>query len=159
MSTRRGSVQDQGLQIASDTMIVHVTSTTVDSDSDGVPDSDDAFPDDPAASVDTDDDGMPDAWNPGYTAEDSTTGLELDDDPLTPNDAERGSDMLWIIMIIIIIVVAIVAIIGLKVMKGKKPDASQQQPMQGPQPGYEQPPPPPQNPPQYQQIPPPPPED
>ena len=37
----------------------------------------DAFPDDPAASVDTDGDGMPDSWNPGFLAEESTSGLAL----------------------------------------------------------------------------------
>jgi hypothetical protein len=53
-----------------------------DDDDDGVPDGTDAFPLDPAASVDTDGDGDPDDWNPGYTEEDSTTGLieDLDDD-------------------------------------------------------------------------------
>ena len=39
----------------------------VDTDMDGVPDDDDAFPTDPAASVDTDGDGMPDDWNEGAT--------------------------------------------------------------------------------------------
>ncbi|MEW5936266.1 MAG: putative Ig domain-containing protein [Candidatus Thermoplasmatota archaeon] len=51
-----------------------------DTDSDGVGDNSDAFPDDPAASVDTDGDGKPDDWNTGYTVGDSTTGLVLDDD-------------------------------------------------------------------------------
>ena len=49
-----------------------------DSDNDGVGDNSDAFPNDPAASLDTDNDGYPDTWNPGYSAEDSTTGLILD---------------------------------------------------------------------------------
>jgi len=49
-----------------------------DTDNDGVPNSDDAFPVDPAASVDTDNDGYPDTWNPGMTETDSTTGLTLD---------------------------------------------------------------------------------
>ncbi len=52
----------------------------IDTDDDGTGDDTDAFPDDPAASVDTDDDGMPDYWNEGYTEEDSTSGLEVDDD-------------------------------------------------------------------------------
>lgn len=128
---------------------VPATSTPVDSDGDGVPDDEDAFPDDPAASVDTDDDGMPDEWNEGYTADDSTTGLELDDDddndeipdsedddPLNPNDTQGGSDILWIVLIIIIIVVVIAAVIGMKVMKGRKPDVS----VESPEPSEEQPP-------------------
>ncbi len=53
-----------------------------DSDGDGVNNLDDDFPMDPAASVDTDGDGYPDAWNEGYTAEDSTTGLQLDAYPV-----------------------------------------------------------------------------
>ena len=76
----------------------------IDSDSDGVVDSRDAFPDDPAASVDNDFDGAPDAWNEGRTAADSTTGLleDIDDDndgvvdsedalPNDPNE-QRDSD-------------------------------------------------------------------
>jgi hypothetical protein len=54
---------------------------SLDSDDDGVPDDDDAFPNDPAASVDTDGDGMPDDWNEG--ADDiliSESTLTLDDD-------------------------------------------------------------------------------
>ena len=53
-----------------------------DSDGDGVPNSSDAFPGDPAASKDTDKDGKPDEWNAGKTQADSTstTRLELDDD-------------------------------------------------------------------------------
>jgi parallel beta-helix repeat protein len=129
-------VTDNAGNTATDTMIVHVTSTTVDSDGDGVPDSEDAFPDDPAASVDSDNDGKPDAWNPGYTAEDSTTGLVLDDD--TP--AGTGNSM-WIILIIIIIVAVLAAIIGLKMMKGKKSEAPQESPAQ---PVESSPPPPPE---------------
>ena len=49
-----------------------------DSDSDGVEDTQDAFPNDPAASIDSDLDGAPDQWNAGATAEDSTSGLVLD---------------------------------------------------------------------------------
>src|SRR5262245_700913 len=55
-----------------------------DSDGDGVPNTEDAFPLDPAASVDSDHDGYPDAWNPGMSEDDSTTGLTLD---AYPNDA------------------------------------------------------------------------
>lgn len=57
-----------------------------DRDGDGVPDSRDAFPDDPAASVDSDGDGYPDFWNPGKTEADSTTGLKLDAFPDDPNE-------------------------------------------------------------------------
>ncbi|MBM7071873.1 hypothetical protein JQC92_07435 [Shewanella sp. 202IG2-18] len=49
-----------------------------DLDNDGVSNLEDAFPTDPAASVDSDRDGYPDAWNEGYSADDSTTGLALD---------------------------------------------------------------------------------
>ena len=52
----------------------------IDTDDDGTGDDSDDFPTDPAASVDTDDDGMPDNWNEGYTAEDSTSDLEVDPD-------------------------------------------------------------------------------
>ena len=45
------------------------TSEPTDSDGDGVPDDEDAFLSDPAASVDADMDGMPDAWNDGATQE------------------------------------------------------------------------------------------
>jgi hypothetical protein len=49
-----------------------------DSDNDGVPNTQDAFPLDVAASVDTDGDGYPDSWNTGKSQADSTTGLSLD---------------------------------------------------------------------------------
>jgi len=49
-----------------------------DTDDDGVPNTLDAFPTDPAASVDSDLDGYPDAWNNGMDQDDSTTGLQLD---------------------------------------------------------------------------------
>lgn len=55
-----------------------------DTDGDGIPNLDDAFPLDPAASADSDFDGYPDAWNEGKTQEDSTTGLVLD---IYPNDS------------------------------------------------------------------------
>ncbi len=97
-----------------DTLIVHVNFISVppiDSDSDGVPDDQDAFPSnpdesedtdgdgvgdnadafptDPAASADTDADGSPDVWNPGMTAADSTEGLVLD---AFPNDPAETLD-------------------------------------------------------------------
>lgn len=52
-----------------------------DTDGDGIVNTEDAFPLDPAASVDTDGDGYPDSWNSGYDQEDSTTGLTLDTFP------------------------------------------------------------------------------
>ena len=51
---------------------------TDDGDGDGVVNSEDAFPTDPAAAVDTDRDGYPNAWNAGMSAEDSSLGLALD---------------------------------------------------------------------------------
>ena len=53
-----------------------------DSDGDGVLDSADAFPFDPAASIDADSDGKPDDWNTGYSEADSTSSpqLTLDED-------------------------------------------------------------------------------
>ncbi|MDD4307913.1 MAG: GLUG motif-containing protein, partial [Thermoplasmata archaeon] len=106
---------------------------TTDTDDDGVGDNADAFPTDPAASVDTDGDGSPDDWNDGYTAEDSTTDLVVDDDddddgipdaededPLNPaEDAESSNMMLYLIFIIIIVAVIAVAVIALR-PKGPK---------------------------------------
>ena len=65
------TVKDNGL-IASD----YIPSN--DTDGDTVPNAEDAFPLDIAASLDTDHDGYPDAWNAGYSQADSTTGLSLD---------------------------------------------------------------------------------
>ncbi|MCG8436439.1 MAG: thrombospondin type 3 repeat-containing protein, partial [Gammaproteobacteria bacterium] len=54
-------------------------SAPVDSDGDGVPDSDDAFPNNSAASVDADGDGLPEAWNAGCdTTCQAASGLTLD---------------------------------------------------------------------------------
>jgi hypothetical protein len=111
--------------------------SSMDSDGDGVPDSEDAFPDDPDEWADSDSDG-------------------IGDNEDTDDDTQSGSDnSIWIILIIIIVVVALAAIIGLKVMKGgKEPDVPEQSPeLQQPAEC------PPQNPPQSQQPPPPPPED
>jgi Leucine-rich repeat (LRR) protein len=52
-----------------------------DTDNDGVSNLVDHFPQDPAASVDSDSDGYPDSWNDGQTEQDSTTGLTLDSYP------------------------------------------------------------------------------
>ena len=54
-----------------------------DTDGDFVPDDDDAFPNDPAASIDTDLDGQPDDWNPRATESQiaaSSLVVDLDDD-------------------------------------------------------------------------------
>ncbi|WP_019026095.1 DUF5011 domain-containing protein [Colwellia piezophila] len=72
----------------------------VDSDLDGVNDSEDAFPDDPAASIDDDNDGLPDYWNDGKDQSHSTSEpkLVLDlhlDDPTngqTDTDGDNVSD-------------------------------------------------------------------
>ena len=72
------------LVIDNGTVQFHPYMPNDDSDGDGVPNTEDAFPLDPAASVDTDHDGYPDAWNPGMSQSDSTTGLSLD---AYPNDA------------------------------------------------------------------------
>ncbi len=65
--------------------VLSASSTSViDTDGDGVPDDQDAFPTDPAASVDTDGDGYPNAWNPGFSQTDSTIGLWLDKFPHDP---------------------------------------------------------------------------
>jgi hypothetical protein len=66
------------LAIANNTVRFHIYTPSTDSDGDGVANTDDAFPLDPAASVDTDRDGYPDAWNSGRGPTDSTTGLSLD---------------------------------------------------------------------------------
>ncbi len=63
--------------------LMNVSGSIPDRDGDGVLNTIDAFPDDPAASIDTDGDGHPDSWNVGMGEEDSTTGLKLD---LFPND-------------------------------------------------------------------------
>jgi hypothetical protein len=66
------------------TIQLKTSEPVTDTDNDGILDTDDAFPTDPAASVDTDSDGHPDAWNLGKTKEDSTTGLHRDAFPTDP---------------------------------------------------------------------------
>jgi hypothetical protein len=63
-----------------------------DTDGDGMADSSDSFPNDPAASIDRDRDGYPDVWNEGRTQEDSTTSLELDRYPEDPSRWEKQRD-------------------------------------------------------------------
>jgi hypothetical protein len=63
---------------------------TLDRDNDRVPDINDAFPVDIAASEDTDGDGFPDDWNEGKNISDSTSGLRLD---AFPDDIAASLDM------------------------------------------------------------------
>lgn len=59
-----------------------------DSDNDGVGDNSDKFLDDPSASIDSDNDGFPDSWIPGKNQSHSTSipPLELDDFPFDPEE-------------------------------------------------------------------------
>ncbi len=62
-----------------------------DADGDGIPDSYDAFPYDPAASIDSDGDGYPDAWNPNATqAQIAASTLKID---AYPNDTARWQEV------------------------------------------------------------------
>ena len=101
---------------------------TTDTDGDGTGDNADAFPDDPAASVDADGDGAPDEWNDGYTADDSTTGLVLDDDVEDADaDDDTGSSS-WLYIIIILVVVG--AIAGYLLMRGKGKEPVAEEPVE-----------------------------
>jgi len=62
-----------------------------DTDDDSIPDKDDAFSTDPAASVDSDGDGYPEEWNEGKTEADSTTGLKRDYHPDDPKKWKKES--------------------------------------------------------------------
>jgi len=106
-----------------------------DFDGDSIIDDDDAFPTDPSASIDSDSDGMPDSWNPGMGPEDSTTGLTLDpypNDPdnIPPDDTDdddtdtygtssnNSNTCIWIAAAaVIVVVIALVIVIFLR----KKP--------------------------------------
>ena len=99
------TVSDGAGNTDADTVVIHVAATaSTDSDGDGVPDVDDAFPDDPDESADSDGDGIGDNEDP-------------DDDP-------KGSvgDYTWIILIVVVVVV-VAALVGFKMMKGKKPES------------------------------------
>ncbi len=114
---------DDGVPDDQDAFPNDATETT-DTDGDGVGDNADAFPTDPAASVDADGDGMPDEWNDGYTADNSTTGLVLDDivEVVDGGDDEPANNLPYIILILVVVGV----IAGLFIMKGKggKPEAA-----------------------------------
>jgi len=69
--------------------IIIVDSSLADTDGDLIPDINDAFINDAAASIDADEDGYPDSWNAGKSAADSTTGLTLD---AFPEDASESTD-------------------------------------------------------------------
>jgi hypothetical protein len=82
-------VQDKAGNIADpvfSTIVLDTTEPEVveDKDEDGILDESDAFPEDPAASIDSDSDGYPDSWNPGKTQGHSTSGLTLDEYPSDP---------------------------------------------------------------------------
>ncbi|MFC1779696.1 DUF1566 domain-containing protein [Thermodesulfobacteriota bacterium] len=84
--------QNSSGQLGDGTYDNRLTPTMIlDDDIDGVTNSLDAFPLDPAASQDTDSDGFPDGWNDGYNQSDSTSGLTLDffpSDPAASQDAD-----------------------------------------------------------------------
>jgi len=102
----------------------------IDDDNDGIPDWEDAFRLDPAASVDTDEDGYPDRWNEGRTGSDSTTGLRLDESPKDTDkyDKENKSKISWttivgvIFGILVLICVVVLIIYLVLVIRKKKPD-------------------------------------
>lgn len=71
--------------------IIYLNSNNLDTDGDGVPDKEDAFPNDSAASLDSDSDGYPDNWNIGKNQVDSNTNLSIDafpDDPAASIDTD-----------------------------------------------------------------------
>ena len=76
----------------SKTTSIEVIVAEYDNDGDGVADSADDFPTDPAASVDSDEDGYPDEWNEGKTETDSLTGLTIDHHPANPNKWKKDED-------------------------------------------------------------------
>ena len=85
--------RDQSVMVKDIEVVMYGDGPTepMDTDMDGVPDDEDAFPTEPAASVDADMDGMPDAWNDGATQEQiDASGLMLDDDPTTPGGGPGG---------------------------------------------------------------------
>jgi len=78
------NVDDGRGGITSLTINITIQPVVIDSDNDGVPDGQDAFPQDPAASVDGDKDGSPEQWNTGKSAANSNSipPLHIDAFPL-----------------------------------------------------------------------------
>ncbi len=74
------------MDMRNDNWDIYLYDLDPDSDGDGVDDSEDIWPEDPAVSADSDEDGYPDRWNPGMTSENSTTvpPLRLDSHPMDP---------------------------------------------------------------------------
>lgn len=64
-----------------------------DSDSDGVPNESDAFPDDPNATLDSDNDGMPDVWevNHGFDPQVDDAGGDEDGDTISNLDEYKNN--------------------------------------------------------------------
>ena len=90
--------RDQSVMVKDIEVVMYGDGPTepMDTDGDGVPDDEDAFPDDPAASVDADMDGLPDAWNDGATQEEidaSELTLDNDDDNDGYTDEEEMADV------------------------------------------------------------------
>jgi subtilisin family serine protease len=80
-----------GATLNAEAALAAALAVQVDTDADNVPDNEDAFPLDPAASVDSDRDGAPDAWNPGRDQSDSTSVPQLFLDAF-PQDASEQLD-------------------------------------------------------------------
>jgi len=62
---------------------------SIDTDGDTIPNSQDHFPEDPAASIDSDRDGYPDSWNSNYQHSDKHWWMMIDPHP---NDAVRPAN-------------------------------------------------------------------
>jgi len=81
-NTATGSVPGSLDPVGANNTVTQVTTVQVDTDGDGIADTLDAFPLDPAASVDSDGDGIPDAWNVNATqAQIAASKLVLDPAP------------------------------------------------------------------------------
>jgi hypothetical protein len=97
----------------SEMITLDTSEPVLDSDGDGVLDDTDAFPEDPAASVDSDSDGYPDSWNEGKSQGHSTTGLTLDEFPSDPTmhtqeisePQEKTYDTYWFFLVPLIAVI------------------------------------------------------
>ena len=117
-------------------------------DGDGVPNTSDAFPNDPAASKDSDEDGHPDEWNTGKNQTDSTTGLKLDAYPNDPTkwegEEEKSNEkesflsqkigLFPLYALVAVLIIGLAAGAGALKMKGGKPSGEAQKPEQSQQP-------------------------